>query len=272
MTETAGTQLHRFDLDTAVTRVADGRWSAQIDPGWSSIGGAPNGGYTLSVALAAATQAVPGTEPLSTSVHFVKPAVPGPAEIEVELVKRGRLKSTVSARLSQDGSERLRVLATCADRAALGWPAEFAPQRPQIPGPEDCQAPPVAAGAEATIAARFDYRVTPQTRWVTGTKSGQARLDGCIRFADGREPDLAALPLFVDAFPPAIYEVADAVLVPTLDFTVHLRRRPAPGWLQARLETRALDGGIIDEDGELWDSAGRLVATSRQLALVLPFG
>ncbi len=112
----------------------------------------------------------------------------------------------------------------------------------------------------------------PDTRWVSGTPSGTARIDGWIRFADGREPDVAALPLFVDAFPPAIYEVVDAALVPTLDLTVHLRQRPSPGWVQARFATRALVGGMIEEDGELWDADGRLVAMSRQLALVLPFG
>ncbi len=267
------TRVHRFDADTAVTRLEDGHWSARIDPGWSSIGGAPNGGYTLAVALAAASQALPGTEPLSTSVHYVKPAVSGPAEVEVEVIKRGRLKSTVSARLSQDGSERLRVLATCGERAALGWPGAFSPGPPRIPGPDGCLAPPVAAaGAEATIADRFEYRVMPDTRWVSGTPSGTARIDGWIRFADGREPDVAALPLFVDAFPPAIYEVVDAALVPTLDLTVHLRQRPSPGWVQARFATRALVGGMIEEDGELWDADGRLVAMSRQLALVLPFG
>jgi acyl-CoA thioesterase len=141
-----------------------------------------------------------------------------------------------------------------------------------VPPRPRASAPPVAAGAEATIADRFDYRVTPDTRWATGTRSGKARIDGWIRFSDGREPDVASLPRFVDAFPRATYEVVDAALVPTLDFTVHLRRRPAPGWIQARFETRALDGGIIDEDGKLWDAEGRLVATSRQLALVLPFG
>jgi len=47
---------------------------------------------------------------------------------------------------------------------------------------------------------------------------------------------------------------------------VHVRARPAPGWLKVRHETRNLAGGMFEEDCEVWDSAGRLVAQSRQLA------
>jgi acyl-CoA thioesterase len=265
-------QAYRFDADTAVTPLGGGRWSARLDTGWSSIGGAPNGGYTLAVALAAAAQALPGTEPLSTSAHYLKPVAPGPVEIEVEVVKRGRMTSAVCARLTQDGTERMRVLASYGDRAGFDRPTGFAPGPPPIPGPDGCLAPPVVTGTGATIVERFEYRVTPQTRWVTGAASGTARIEGWIRFADGREPDVAALPLFVDAFPPSVYEVVDAVMVPTLDLSVHLRQRPAPGWLQARFTSRALVGGTVEEDGELWDATGRLVAMSRQLALVLPWG
>ncbi len=58
----------------------------------------------------------------------------------------------------------------------------------------------------------------------------------------------------------------------TLEHSIHLRQRPAVGWLQARFQTRALVGGVIEEGAELWDSKGQLVAMSRQLALVQPFG
>jgi acyl-CoA thioesterase len=133
-------------------------------------------------------------------------------------------------------------------------------------------APKFGAGPEATIAQEFDYRVTPDSRWVRGTRSGTAYIDCWIRFADGREPDLISLPLFADSFAPSVYEVLKTALVPTVDLGIHFRQRPEPGWIQARFSTRALLGGVIEEDGELWDSRGRLVAMTRQLALVLPFG
>jgi len=49
---------------------------------------------------------------------------------------------------------------------------------------------------------------------------------------------------------------------------VHLRRRPAPGWLLAQFWSQDFSDGRIIEDGALWDSSGHLVLQSRQLALV----
>lgn len=264
------TQIHRFDADTRVNAVGDARWSAEIGAGWNSIGGQPNGGYLLAVALAVASQILPDAAPLSASAHYVRPAVVGLADVDVHVIKRGRMKSTVTATLGQHGSERMRMLAAYSNREVLGWPTEFSIEPPKIPGPQDCLIPQVSAGTEASIADRFDYRFNPATRWAQGAPSGIARIDGWIRFSDGREPDLAALALFVDAFPPSVYEVVEMALVPTLELTVHLRQQPAPGWVQAKFQTRALLGGILEEDCELWDSQGRLVAMSRQLALVLP--
>jgi acyl-CoA thioesterase len=57
----------------------------------------------------------------------------------------------------------------------------------------------------------------------------------------------------------------------TIELTVHVRARPAPGWLACRSYTRFVTGGYHEEDFEVWDSAGTLVAQSRQLALIRPF-
>jgi acyl-CoA thioesterase len=94
-----------------------------------------------------------------------------------------------------------------------------------------------------------------------------ARLEGWMRFTDGREPDVAALPLLADTFPPAVLDVANSAWVPTVELTVHVRGRPAPGWIAASFRTKFLSDGYFEEDGELWDSTGRLVALSRQLAV-----
>jgi len=117
------------------------------------------------------------------------------------------------------------------------------------------------------IAKRFDVITTEEsTRWVFGERSGKAELRAAVRFSDGRPPDSLSLLLFADGMPPPIFNVIDPGWVPTLELTVQCRARPSPGWLRAVFRTRFVTGNHFDEDGELWDEAGRLVALSRQIA------
>jgi hypothetical protein len=77
--------------------------------------------------------------------------------------------------------------------------------------------------------------------------------------------DLLAIPVLVDAAPPAVMEIG-ATGSTTLELTVHVRARPRSPWLACRASTRFVIGGHHDEDFEVWDgAAGHLVAQSRQL-------
>jgi len=75
--------------------------------------------------------------------------------------------------------------------------------------------------------------------------------------------------LFADAFPPAVFERHPAGWVPTLQYCVYLRARPRGHWVGAQFQTRSMVGGLLEEDGGLFDTTDRLVALSRQLALLL---
>ena len=95
-------------------------------------------------------------------------------------------------------------------------------------------------------------------------------LESWVKLADGSEPDVFSLPYFVDAFPPSpIARLENIGWVPTLEFTVQVRARPAPGWLRGRFHCDDLQGGRMVESGILWDSTDTVVARSRQLALVM---
>jgi hypothetical protein len=56
--------------------------------------------------------------------------------------------------------------------------------------------------------------------------------------------------------------------VPTLELTVHVRAVPVPGPLRVLFRSRFISGGLLDEDGEMWDASDRLVALSRQISLI----
>jgi hypothetical protein len=99
--------------------------------------------------------------------------------------------------------------------------------------------------------------------------NGSGQFCGWVRHGDDSDPDVISLLMFADSFPPPIFTVLGPVgWVPTLELTVQVRAHPAPGPLQVRLYTRHLTRGVLEEDGEYWDSAGQLVAISRQTAKV----
>ena len=116
---------------------------------------------------------------------------------------------------------------------------------------------------------RFDIRLPPDTPWGRAELGEPYEITGWIRFADDTEADTTSLVLFADAFPPTVIGSMEVGWVPTLELTVHVRHRPAPGWLLGTFRTRLLIDGVLEEDGELWDSEGHPVAQSRQLALIL---
>jgi len=72
----------------------------------------------------------------------------------------------------------------------------------------------------------------------------------------------------VDALPPATFDLGLPGWAPTLELTAHVRARPAPGPAVVRHETRNVSAGQFEEDCWVWDATGRLVAQSRQLALL----
>ena len=268
--------MSHFDDDTRVTPLdaaADGAddtlaFAGRVHPAWN-IGDNPNGGYLLALAAQALRQHTPAhPDPLSITVHYLRPGLSGqPCRIDTRLLRSGRTLSTVRATLSQDGSPRLELLAAMG-RLGADSAAVLTLPPPEMPSPDQCRprsAP--AQGVALPILQRLDLRLHPDD--ATPGATGAARLRGWVRFIDGREPDALACLLMADAFPPAVFGLLGLVgWVPTIELTVHLRCRPAPGWMIGCFTAHDLADGRVIEDGALWDARGRLVAQSRQLALV----
>lgn len=255
-----------FDDDTTVVAVGDGRWTSEATDRWT-IAGVPNGGYLMSIVLGAILELSDHPDPLTVTGHFLGRTRPGPVDIAAEIVKAGRSLTTVSASLVQDGREALRVLATLGDLDAIEGPTAIDAAPPDV-GPLAELHDSGVDRSVVHIADRFEYRMREEkARGAAGEPSGTAHFDALIRFADGREPDARSLPTIADAFPPTVYQLGHYGWTPTLELTVHFRGRPEPGWLLCVLRTRFLERGLLEEDGEIWDASGRIVALSRQMAL-----
>ena len=267
--------MSKFDEETAVTAAGRGRWTARLSAGWD-IAGSSNGGYALAPVLRAMRTLAEGhPDPVSATTHFLRPARgDADAVVRASVVRAGRTVTTLSGTLSQEGRKRLVMTAAFSSLApaTAAAPWEIATPPPDIPPVEECRhRRQLEQGVDLPLLSRVDVRVHPDHS--PAGRSDRPLLDGWIRLADGADPSTLSLPFFADAFPPSLYPMIGFVgWVPTIELTVHVRRIPAAGWLQGRFESHDLAGGRVIESGVLWDSAGRLVAHSRQLCLLLTRG
>ncbi|GAB2445628.1 thioesterase family protein [Nocardioides hungaricus] len=262
---------HEFDRHIAVRQQDESTWEADLSAGWV-VGGGVNGGYLLAVAGNALRAALPDKpDPVAISAYYLSAATPGPAAVAVDVRRDGGRVATAALDLRQGEDTRITALATYGDLDRLGDDVRTTAEEPHLPPLEECvpsTMAPEEVRAMAPLMDRFDLRFHPdQIGWAVGEPSGRGVLSAWFRFVDGREPDPISLLTVVDALPPVTFDLGLPGWAPTLELTAHVRAKPAPGWLKVRHATRNLAGGMFEEDCEVWDSAGRLVAQSRQLAL-----
>ncbi|WP_193080629.1 thioesterase family protein [Brevibacterium aurantiacum] len=272
MSPTSINETHESEFASAIAveRQSDTSFTADIDGDWS-VAGAVNGGYLLSVAgLALRNNSAKAPDPLVLSTYYLGPSQGGRAEITTRLIREGRSSATFAVDLSQNTDPKITALATMGNLAALPDDVATTAIPPELPDPDQCINVAEAPGdfiESAPLLKRYDMRLDPETAgFATGRPSGRGLLQGWIRLADGTAPDALSLLAFLDAFPPVMFDLGRFNWAPTMELTAHLRAEPAPGWILAKLYTRNIAGGMFEEDCELWDSAGRLVAQSRQLA------
>jgi hypothetical protein len=267
-----------FDRGIALTPREDapGTFEGYLDGAWG-IGAGINGGMLLAAAGNALRHRFRDEghpDPVSISAYYLSASKGGPATFETEVARRGRTMSTgaVSLWQEEDGRpvERVRALATYGDLTALPADVHTSATEPELPDVGRCvgtELAPPAFRKNAPLLDRFDLRLDPDTvGWAVGEPTHRGVIRGWLKLADGREPDPLSLLLAVDALPPVTFDLGLPGWTPTLELTAHVRAVPAPGWLKIVHATRNYAGGLLEEDAEVWDSTGRLVAQSRQLA------
>jgi Thioesterase-like superfamily len=274
-----------FDAATAVGPAAPGRADIGGDPDvtvhdivvsadWT-IGGKPNGGYLLATmgrAAGASLAAVEGPvhlHPIAATATYVASPDPGPAQVAVEVLRRGRRMSQVRARLVRDGATFVEATFTLGrlDHAAEPWWTDVA--EPDLPPFDECiRLPNVGpTGFSLPIMDMVEIRLDPAVMgFARGEPGGRGELRGWLGFADGRAPDPLALLYAIDAYPPATFDLASTGWVPTLSLSAYVRAVPAPGPLRVRQAARLVEADLVDEVCHVWDSRGRLVAQATQLA------
>lgn len=278
-----------FERDTAVGRLTTARqcardgevaFGAEVSAGWRA-GRGPHGGYVAAILLRALIEALDDAarSPRSLTVHYPRAPTPGRVQIRVVRERDGRSLSTLSARMEQNGAPV--ALALAAFSRAWG-DSEMA----ELPLP-DVTPPDPARGTPDVLAERIEQGLTPQflRHLVVQPRIGPPPFAGADApmevgaWVGLREPtaglDPTVLALFSDAlYSPPFVRLAGPATSPTIDLTVHFRADLAPllGSKElcfARFCSTVVHEGLFEEDGVIWAPDGRVLAQSRQQAILM---
>ncbi|HEX3541150.1 MAG TPA: thioesterase family protein [Acidimicrobiales bacterium] len=258
-----------FAQVSALRDRADGWYQAELDPEWT-IAGKPNGGYLLALLGRAAVATTSHSHVLAASAHYLRSPVPGPATIGTELLRAGRSASQVRARLDQGEQTCVEALVAVTDldpAASVFWDRGM--PAPGDTAFADCtRLQPGAPGVmRVNMLDQVDLRLEPASSgFMVGRPSGRGELRGWLALPHDEPFDPVSLLFAADSFPPATFDIEFTGWVPTLELTAYVRALPAPGPVRVLQRAQLIVGQRFDESCFIWDSTGRLVAHSTQLA------
>jgi len=257
--------MHQFDEDTLLAPDEPFSFSGHITENWS-INGVPDGGYLMAIlAKAMIHQSEMKSTPIITA-NYLSRCEPGEARILIERISASKQFERFQAQLHQNGKEKIRAFGTFASENIDCVLESYEVSEPRVTELEKCL--PVPELPNYTLFSQVDIRLDPIcTGWVSGELTDNSEMMGWIKFKNDRPFDILSILLVADSFPPAVLSSQGMVAwVPTIEFSVNIRNIPTTQWLKCIFRTRFITCGLLEEDGEIWDEAGRLIAISRQIA------
>lgn len=239
--------------------------SARVTDNWS-INGLPNGGYQMALLANAMVRQSAKPSLAILTATFIARCTPGEARLTVEKVAASTQFERLMVRMDQAGGEKIRAWGTFVDTDNACSVNRREADQPEIAPLDQCIAIPRMP--KFTLFDQVDARLDPAcTGWMAGQTTDRSEHKGWIRFKDERPFDATAVLLMADAFPPPVYASQGlSAWVPTIEMTVNIRKMPASQWVKGFFRTRFITCGLLEEDGQIWDETGDLVAISRQIA------
>ena len=256
--------MYQFDQDIILKPLDAFSFEANISPNWS-FKGIPSGGYLMAILTnGMLRQSDKKGTPIITA-KFMSRSVPGKAEVTVEPISRSKRFDHLQAKLSQEGKERVRAIGTFVGRSNDSTITRYEGGPPEISPLEQCVQ--ISEIKDYSIFSHMDIRLDPDCAgWMSGNLTDKSQLTGWIKFRDDRPFDVISILLISDSFPaPALASQGKVAWVPTIEFSVSVRNVPRTEWLKCVYRTRFINCGVLEDDGQIWDEDGELIAISRQI-------
>jgi acyl-CoA thioesterase len=264
-----------------------GRYCVELSPIWNCPV-VPHGGLATAVAMsAAAAELDRPDQPLrSVTTVFASQVHPGPVEIDVTVLRRGKSMSQVTTTMRNPGADSGHTHVAVFGRVRPGF--EFTGAvRPTVPPPDECPSfrdPPPDGWERKVVMSFWDYMEgraalghAPWEEYIpeTAERAAWYRFDESPMLDDGRLDPLALVTM-CDTMPGAVSERMGRPEVmfmpPSADLTVHVLGEARSEWILAHNRARLAGDGYASVDITLW-SDGDLVAYGTQMMLfVFPEG
>jgi acyl-CoA thioesterase len=284
----AGVPFFTRQMQLRASDEVEGRFCVEIDAEWNCPI-VPHGGLVTALAARAMELALdrPDQELRSISVVFAEQVPPGPVEVDVTVIRRGRSVSQAMATVRSVGREagHTSIAVFGGDRPAFEFTDLPVPDFATLPAPDECPSfrDERPEGEERPFEFPFWEHVegrpatghAPWDEWIPTSSEVTRwyRIDEPPRDADGVWDPLA-LVMLCDTMPSAVGERMGPMghlppwLPPSCDLTVHLFGPCTSDWVFARNHARHAGDGYASADLELWDPNTRhLVAYGTQMML-----
>lgn len=254
-----------FDDDMRVTPESNDLVSGEVSNHFL-VNGVPNGGYMMALLTQALQTQSNNQAPVSVTASFLRPNKIKEIVFSPELIIESSQFERYSVKALQDGKETIRAIVTLMKEYPKGKEVRYeVPPKDVLPR-EQCRR--MIAFPGYSIFKNVHILMQPESySWIEGSPTQRSEHKGWIRLVDERPWDAQSVLLASDAFPPPVLATQGMVAwVPTIEMSVQIRKIPTSRWLRCAFRSNYITDGLIEEDGEIWDEDGELVAISRQLA------
>jgi acyl-CoA thioesterase-2 len=255
----------------------NGRYRTELSKQWEVWG--PNGGYLASLALCAVGKQAEIQRPSSLYCHFLSSPQFAEVEFDVEVLKRGRRSESFSVCMRQGGRPMMQALIrTAAD--APGY-AHQQVNAPAVPAPDTLKTWdvlfPEYDGPRYSFWDNLDSRPIDQ-RTGAARKTTEAVRQEWVRYVpqasfDDPFVDASRSLILLDTFgyPAAFERYGGEYTAPNLDTSMwfHASGRSSD-WLLIDHACPVAQHGLIFANGNVWDEAGKLLASGSAHLCCLP--
>jgi len=270
-------QFERFQEAIKLESLEDNKFIVNPDTNYF-VGNTPHGGYLMALMHNALTSILPHSTAISSSVQYLDRIDAKTFELEVETFKTSRGSSSGIVKLKQDDKICTTFTGTCSDFQFMKGYDGLQRPLPNIFNESDkkdyikMNYDKISKGFTPAFIQQLECLIHPDHAWWnrdSNDKNNEARCSAFLEMQGGI-PDQFCLSFYSDILPPVVSNKYGPLgWIPTITLTTHIRQLPSTSELYADFRATDINKGYFEQDCNIWDLNGNLVASSRQLTRIL---